>query len=93
MINFERKTWEEINIGLASRLAQTRRRKKITQKELATRSGVSLGSIKRFEQSGEISLQALTKITIVLGVDNEIEALFSAPIFTSIEEIINGQNK
>ena len=67
--------------------------KKITQKQLAARSGVSLGSLKRFEQSGEISLQSLTKIAIALDVENELEDLFNNVPFASIEEVINEQTK
>ncbi|MFR8652297.1 helix-turn-helix transcriptional regulator [Agathobacter rectalis] len=70
-----------------------RKRKKITQKQLAARSGVSLGSLKRFEQSGEISLQSLTKIAIALDVENELEDLFNNVPFASIEEVINEQTK
>ena len=71
MINLYQKTWSEINIGIAKRIVLLRKRKKITQKELAIKSGVSLGSIKRFEQCGEISLQSLTKIAISLDIENE----------------------
>lgn len=70
-----------------------RKRKKITQKQLTARSGVSLGSLKRFEQSGEISLQSLTKIAIALDVENELEDLFNNVPFASIEEVINEQTK
>lgn len=70
-----------------------RKRKKITQKQLAARSGVSLGSLKRFEQSGEISLQSLKKIAIDLDMENELEGLFDNVPFASIEEVINEQTK
>lgn len=93
MINLYQKTWSEINIGIAKRIVLLRKRKKITQKELAIKSGVSLGSIKRFEQCGEISLQSLTKIAISLDIDNELEDLFTEVPFTSIEEVINGQTR
>ena len=55
MINLYQKTWTEINNDIAQKIVRLRKRKKITQKQLAARSGVSLGSLKRFEQSGEIS--------------------------------------
>lgn len=74
-------------------MVQLRRRKKISQKELAARSGVSLGSLKRFEQTGEISLQSLTKLAIALGVEGELETLFAEVPFESIEEVIRGQTK
>ena len=93
MINLYQKTWNEIDIEIANRMTQLRKRKKISQKELAVRSGVSYGSLKRFEQTGEISLQSLTKLAIALEVEGELEALFSEVPFGSIEEVINGQNK
>ena len=93
MINLYQKTWTEINNDIAQKIVRLRKRKKITQKQLAARSGVSLGSLKRFEQSGEISLQSLTKIAIALDVENELEDLFDNVPFASIEEEINEQTK
>ena len=93
MINLYQKTSTEINNNIAQKIVRLRKRKKITQKQLAARSGVSLGSLKRFEQSGEISLQSLTKIAIALDVENELEDLFNNVPFASIEEVINEQTK
>ena len=93
MINLYQKTWTEINNDIAQKIVRLRKRKKITQKQLAARSGVSLGSLKRFEQSGEISLQSLTKIAIALDVENELEDLFNNVPFASLEEVINEQTK
>ena len=93
MINLYQKTWTEINNDIAQKIVRLRKRKKITQEQLAARSGVSLGSLKRFEQNGEISLQSLTKIAIALDVENELEDLFNNVPFASIEEVINEQTK
>ena len=93
MINLYQKTWTEINNDIAQKIVRLRKRKKITQKQLAARSGVRLGSLKRVEQSGEISLQSLTKIAIALDVENELEDLFNNVPFASIEEVINEQTK
>lgn len=93
MISLYQKTWTEINNDIAQKIVRLRKRNKITQKQLAARSGVSLGSLKRFEQSGEISLQSLTKIAIALDVENELEDLFNNVPFASIEEVINEQTK
>ncbi len=68
-----------------------RKRKKITQKRLAVKAGVSLGSLKRFEQTGEISLHSFTKLAIALEVEEELDSLFCNVPFNSIEEVINGQ--
>ena len=93
MISLYQKTWTEINNEIARKIVRLRKRKKITQKQLAARSGVSLGSLKRFEQSGEISLQSLTKIAIALDVEEELENLFDNVPFASLEEVINEQTK
>ena len=92
MISLYQKTWKEINNEIASNVQRLRKRKKISQQELAEKSGVSLGSIKRFEQTGEISLQSLTKIAIALRAEEELESLFTNANFESIEEILNGQS-
>lgn len=89
---FYQKTPEEIEKLIASRVRAIRRRRKISQKRLAEKSGVSLGSVKRFEQSGEISLFSLTKLAIALEIEQELQGLFEKVPFLSIEEIINGEN-
>lgn len=88
MINLSQRTWTEINTDIAGRMVQLRKRRKLTQKKLSAKAGVSLGSLKRFEQSGEISLQAFTKLAIALEVEEELESLFSEVPFHSIEEIL-----
>lgn len=93
MICLDQRTWTEINTAIASRMVQLRKRKKLTQKALSVKAGVSLGSLKRFEQSGEISLQSFTKLAIALEVEGKLESLFSQVPFDSIEEILNGQTK
>lgn len=91
--NFLTKTPREIDQLIASRIRSIRKRRKISQKRLSEKSGVSLGSVKRFESSGEISLISLTKIAIALDLENELEGLFEHVPFLSIEEIINGEDE
>ncbi|MCQ2493217.1 MAG: helix-turn-helix domain-containing protein [Lachnospiraceae bacterium] len=93
MINIFQKTPGEINRIIAQNVTNLRKRKKISQKVLSQKSGVSYGSIRRFENEGEISLTSLTKIAIALGVSEELEELFSEVPFDSIQEVINGQSK
>lgn len=90
--NFLPKTPGEIDMIIAERIRTIRRRRKISQEKLSEKSGVSLGSVKRFESSGQISLISLTKIAIALGIQQELENLFDEVPFLSIEEIINEQN-
>lgn len=90
--NFKQNTPQEINSLIAGRIRNIRKRRKISQIKLSEKSGVSLGSVKRFEQSGEISLLSLTKIAIALGIDQELMDLFAEIPFLSIEEVINEQD-
>ena len=83
------KSPDEINKNIASRMSKRRKEKKITQVQLAKYSDVSLGSIKRFERSGEISLSSLIKIAFVLGCEDDFDGLFAKRGYTSIEEVLN----
>ncbi len=82
-------TVEEINFHLALRLKNIRKQKKYSQEHLSKISGVSFGSIKRFETKGDISLLSLTKICVALNCVDEIKNLFLVKKYNSIEEIIN----
>lgn len=84
-------TPEEINLVVAKNIKKLRKRHKVSQKELSRLSGVSYGSIKRFEETGNISLVSLTKVAIALSVENEIKELFANVPYKSIEEFINEQ--
>ena len=85
------KTPNEIAKNLVEKIKQQRKKLKISQEILAQKSGVSLGSIKRFETKYEISLQSFIKIAIALDLDNDIENLFTKKIYNSINEVINGR--
>ena len=87
---FNQKTPNEIARNLADKIKEHRKKLKISQEVLAQKSGVSLGSIKRFETKYEISLQSFIKIAIALDLDNEFENLFTQKTYTSIDEIIKG---
>jgi hypothetical protein len=55
---------------------------------LSQRSGVSLGSIKRFERTGEIALSSLLKLAMVLGYENDFNNLFTRKNYQSIFDVI-----
>lgn len=84
-------TPEEINMQIALNLRRIRKRLGFSQEKLSELSGVSYGSIKRFESSGQISFLSLTKLAIVLGVIDEIKGLFANTPYRSIEEVLNEQ--
>lgn len=84
-------TPEEINMKIAAKLRRIRKRLGISQAKLSELSGVSYGSVKRFESSGQISFLSLTKLAIALGTVDEIKALFENTPYRTIEEVINEQ--
>lgn len=81
-------TAEEMNQKLADRVRNIRRRRSISQERLSRMSGVSFGSIKRFETTGKISLLSLTKIAIALDCGDEIRNMFQQIPYRNIEEVI-----
>ena len=89
MQNYIWKTPEEINLKIADRLKNIRKRRRISQKKLSEISGVSYGSIKRFETTGQISLLSLTRIATALDVVNELREIFSQVPYKNIQEVIN----
>lgn len=89
---FLSKTPGEIQRLIADRIRTIRRKRKISQVKLSQLSGVSLGSVKRFERSGEISFLSLIKIATALELEEELEHLFVDVPPASIEEIIRGQD-
>lgn len=65
-----------LKLKIAIRLRTIRRKKKVSQEQLWLLSSVSLGSIKRFERTGDISLDSLIKIATALDQLDSIEQLF-----------------
>lgn len=91
MIGFKWETAEEMDEALALRLKNIRKRRGLSQQQLSERSGVSYGSLKRFESTGQISLLSLTKLAIALNCADDIRNLFTNVAYNSIEEVIREQ--
>lgn len=85
------KSPEDINFEIAGRMRVKRKEKGLTQQELSKKADVSLGSLKRFERTGEISLSSLIKLSFALGCESDFDSLFAKRGYTSIEEVINEQ--
>lgn len=85
-------TPEELDKKIADRIRLIRKRRSISQEKLASLSGVSFGSVKRFETTGQISLVSLTKIAMALDIADDLRAIFSQVPYRNIQEVIN-ENK
>jgi transcriptional regulator with XRE-family HTH domain len=59
----------------------------MTQADLAERSGVPLGTLKRFERLGEISLTSLLALAEVLDTLDNFHTLFPLPEAQGLDEI------
>ena len=71
-----------------------RKQQKLSQIELAKRSGVSLGSIKRFEQTGKISFESLLTLAHLLGRLSDFEQLFLInDQLSSIEKLFSDKTR
>ena len=81
-------TAEEIDLQLARRISRIRKRRGMSQQQLSGLCGVSFGSVKRFERTGQISLLSLTRIATALGCVDEIRHLFENVPYGSIEEVV-----
>ena len=92
MYKYVWETPEEINLEVAVKIRNLRKRMKISRQKLSEISGVSYGSIKRFEETGNISFLSLTKIAIALDVVDDIKKMFSYIPYKSIQEVINEQS-
>ena len=82
------RTLPQIQNDLKERVVARRKEKRISKQKLAELSGVSLGSIKRFEQTSEISLTSLLKIAGALDDAESFDELFCKKEYQSIEEVI-----
>ena len=90
MLSFLPKTPNDIMQELQSKFKERRKNLGYTQNELANRSGVSLGSLKRFEGSGQISLESLLKLALVLECLGDFSAICceEEERFVSMDDLI-----
>lgn len=81
---------DEAQTNIAGNMRRLRLEKGLTQKGLAERSGVSLASLRKFEQKGAISFESFLKLAFTLGC---LEDILSATTpaqkeFKSIDEVL-----
>lgn len=95
MLSINLNTPNSIMTQLKENFKQKRLGFDLTQEGLSKKSGVSLGSLKRFEKSGQISLESLLKLSLVLeclddflNIANKKESSIN-----SIDEILNKEKE
>lgn len=83
----------EIARDIAAKEKKRRKERKLTQAELGERAGVSLASLKRFEQTGQISFVSLLKLAAILDQTDAFTRLFDRRQYRSIQEVIDERNR
>jgi len=79
--------------ALAVNMKEHRLALNLTQVGLSERAGVQLGTLRKFEQSGDISVENLVKLMMIIGgLKKTVAASAPDPVnFASIEEVISGK--
>ncbi len=77
MISVNIVTPQEMQKAIASRARDLRLELNLSQQTLSEKSGVSYGSLKKFEQTGQISLESLLKLAVILGCMDDFKTLFA----------------
>lgn len=69
-------TEQSVKQSVAKRFVLRRKELKLTQKQVASRSGVSYATVRRFEQSGNVSFASLLALARVIDCLADFDALF-----------------
>lgn len=83
----ELNTSTEIVEMLVKKIEKTRKSKKITQKELASKAGIPYGTYRGLVDSNTISLVSFISIFQVLGLYNELNTLVENKKIKTIKEM------
>ncbi len=76
MLNFNFSTSDEITAALGLRLKAVRLSQSISQVALAERAGVSVGTVKSIERTGQSSVASLVRVVQALGLSDQLQSLF-----------------
>ena len=68
----------DVMLQTAQRAKALRLEQNITQQELADKAGIAVGTVKRFEKTGEVQFNHLLRIALLLGRLDDFKTLFAA---------------
>jgi transcriptional regulator with XRE-family HTH domain len=82
---------------LIEQVAQVMKKRRVAiglkQSEAAARAGISLGTLRKFEQAGQISLERFFKLCRLYRMDGQIMAALEQRGFWALEEIKRAETK
>lgn len=88
-------SFSKVQMKIVENVRDRRLQMELTQEGLSERSGVSLSTLRKFEQKGVISLDSFLKIlSVVGGLEEMLEALKAKEQhFKSIDEVLKSEEK
>lgn len=81
------KSRNELLTELVERCRCTRLRQNVTQKEAAQRAGIPLSTYRRFEQSGQLSLERFVAVLHALNEAAALEQLLTPPPVNDLDDL------
>ena len=93
MISFNLMAPEDIATEIALRLKNRRLAQNLTLEGLARRSGVALGTLKKFERTGQIALVSFIRLAITLKDEAALENILLEQKFETLDEILQSGEK
>ncbi len=81
-------SFSETLAGIGRRAKELRILRGLRQSELASRAGVGVATVIRFEKTGNASLSTVLRIASALRAEAPFEKLFAAPPFRSLDEAL-----
>ena len=88
MVSFSLLSPGDISAALAARARMRRLDWRLTLEGLARRSGVPLGTLKKFEHSGQISLVSFVRLAVALGDEAALGGLLAAPGVATLDQVL-----
>ena len=89
ILSLEPPTSNDICLSIAERVKRRRLEMNLTQVGLCKHADINISSYRRFERTGKASLDTLARISLVMGRQDDFDALFANPIYTDINDVVN----
>lgn len=74
-MSFELKTPLEVLLEIKNRMTNKRLADNLTQSGLASRAGISTGTVKHFEKTGRVAFENLLRMALALGVLSDFDSV------------------
>jgi transcriptional regulator with XRE-family HTH domain len=73
---------------LARRARTLRILRELQQADVASRAGLGLATVRRFERTGRASTDTVLRIATVLGAEDGVDRLFEPPKYRTLDEAL-----